>query len=69
MISFSAYLERVARRKVAHKVERMGQAYFNQLHEDMPEIANQIRGTEVDPFYDDVQIGNFLNALLKYYGV
>ena len=30
---------------------RTGQAFFNELHTVYPEIANMIRGTELDPFY------------------
>jgi hypothetical protein len=33
--------------------ERIGQAFFNILHINYPEIANSIRGTEYDPFHFD----------------
>jgi hypothetical protein len=66
-MNYATYLERSARRKVAHESERMGQAYFNQLAEDYPEIASRIRGTEVDPFYDDKRISAFLATLVEYY--
>lgn len=32
---------------------RYGQTLFNVLHEGWPELANEIRGTEIDPFYTD----------------
>jgi hypothetical protein len=59
-MDFQTYLERVARRKAIHPTERMGQAYFNQLHEDRPDISEDVRGDEIDPFYNDDLIGQFL---------
>lgn len=59
-MEFEEYLKRVARRKSSHKTERMGQAYFNQLHEDAPTLADEVRSSEVDPFYNDDLIGEFL---------
>ena len=32
---------------------RKGQHLFNLLHEHKPQLANQIRGTGLDPFYRD----------------
>lgn len=32
---------------------RRGQAWFNALHELRPDLANEIRGTDIDPFYND----------------
>lgn len=31
--------------------QRFGQAVFNYLHRVRPDVADQIRGTECDPFY------------------
>jgi len=51
---------------------RKGQCYFNELYEVEPEIAEIIRGTENDPFYDDKKIDNFklkmIELLVKKYG-
>lgn len=30
---------------------RIGQAYFNMLEDVNPELANGLRGTDLDPFY------------------
>ena len=35
------------------KYHRYGQTYFNLLYEFRPEIADQIRGTNLDPFYKE----------------
>lgn len=39
---------------------RRGQAYFNYLNTIDPDIANGIRGTDLDPFNVDDRIGEFL---------
>lgn len=39
---------------------RVGQTMFNLLQEMNPELADAIRGTPFDPFYDDGKIALFL---------
>jgi len=46
--------------------QRWGQWAFNLLYEAYPEIANNIRGGEADPFYDDDRIPLFLQAILEH---
>jgi len=43
---------------------RNGQSYFNNLCEISPETAEEIRGTSVDPFYNDTIIGEFFQAII-----
>jgi len=38
---------------------RPGQIAFNELYATDPAIANLIRGSEFDPFYDDSKLGAF----------
>jgi hypothetical protein len=38
---------------------RAGQLAFNELYRVDPVVADQIRGTEDDPFYDDERIAHF----------
>lgn len=33
--------------------QRQGQAYFNVLYSVRPDISEQIRGTDLDPFYKE----------------
>ncbi len=40
--------------------ERLGQSAFNHLTETYPELADEIRGTEDDPFYVNTNIQAFL---------
>lgn len=37
-------------------VLRYGQAWFNALHDVRPDLADQIRGTDVDPFFDNSKV-------------
>lgn len=39
-----------------HPSERRGQALFNTLELAMPHLAREMRGTGVDPFYDDARL-------------
>ena len=45
---------------------RLGQWSFNKLYEIRPDIADEIRGTENDPFYRDEKLGKFLTAVVLY---
>ena len=49
-----------------HPYLRKGQTLFNILYEQYPDIANQIRSTENDPFYLDKRIDNFFNEIKKH---
>lgn len=42
---------------------RKGQVIFNELNAFNPQLANLIRGTSEDPFYQDNRIPDFLNKL------
>ncbi len=44
---------------------REGQTWFNVLYEQHPEIADDIRGTILDPFYNDENLPRFFNFLTK----
>ncbi len=42
------------------KHQRKGQAMFNRLHDLRPDLANQVRGTLDDPFYNERHMGSFM---------
>lgn len=46
-----SYYTHVDMRAVTHPDERQGQRLFNVLTEFRPELAGQVRGTHMDPFY------------------
>lgn len=43
---------------------RRGQAMYNRLTEIAPDVALEINGTELDPFYQDDRIDDFLDAIV-----
>lgn len=43
--------------------QRRGQAYFNALYRFRSDIANELRGSSVDPFYRDDRIPSFLESV------
>lgn len=43
--------------------QRKGQAMFNALHALDRELANMIRGTKHDPFYDDEVVPLFMQEV------
>lgn len=63
------YLTYVQRYQAMHPEQRRGQAHFNVLYIGHPSIANEIRGTEVDPFYDDSRIVDFLESVYHAFRV
>ncbi len=55
-----AYCTAVARELRDHPLSyREGQSAFNVLHDMAPELAAEVRTTELDPFYDDQKLGEF----------
>lgn len=42
---------------------RLGQAWFNELFDINTDIANLVRGTEIDPFHNDTKLAAFLKAV------
>lgn len=45
------YWHKVVENSLLHLEWRYGQSAFNTLHEVRPELANQVVGTDLDPFY------------------
>lgn len=44
---------------------RKGQTFFNVLYNLYPEMADEIRGSEIDPFYIDDNINKCLSYISK----
>lgn len=44
------------------KILRLGQLYFNTLHDMHPGLANRIRNTPIDPFHNE----GLLHAFLQF---
>jgi hypothetical protein len=43
--------------------QRPGQAWWNALYDCFPNYANDIRGTDKDPFYNEGNLGRFFSYL------
>lgn len=59
-MSFPELIAAMAVYQRENPAQRVGQAYFNGLHEVYPELADAIRGTYADPFYNDDALADFL---------
>lgn len=62
------YLNLCVLTRAANPSWRKGQTYFNVLSNVRPDIAESIRGTDLDPFHDDSKIGEFLTYVAKVWG-
>jgi hypothetical protein len=47
---------------------RLGQAYMNALANVNADLYNEITGTDIDPFYEDKILVDFINFLSEEYG-
>jgi hypothetical protein len=60
---FTRYQNRVDRYRKEHPEQRYGQAAFNVLYDERPELANQVRATLLDPFHVDERLTAFLRFI------
>ena len=60
---FSIYSKSVRQALLDNKSWRAGQALFNVLDDQHTDIANEIRGSVFDPFYDNSVIVAFLEEI------
>ena len=44
---------------------RLGQAFYNTLYEEYPEVADSIVGTDLDPFYDNNKLDKCIAAITE----
>ena len=51
--------------RVTDQGQREGQAAFNAVYELWPNVADSLRGTSYDPFYDDSRKDAFLDIVLE----
>ena len=65
MNEFMAYVALCVDKR--HPALRCGQNAFNVLSILYPEIANQIRDTRFDPFYNDDRLHVFFTKLIQYF--
>ena len=61
----SAYRDMLARAMRAEGSWRYGQAAFNVAYQNWPNHVAMLRGTLVDPFYDDRRVEAFITVLFS----
>jgi hypothetical protein len=59
-MTFNELLAYIVTYAADNPTQRRGQATFNAVYEQCPEIADKARATDIDPFYDDRCIRDFL---------
>lgn len=64
-VEYNDYLTAVYVTFDIHGNLRLGQHMFHLLYELHPKIADNIRGTNNDPFYNNNNIENFLKKLIQ----
>lgn len=64
-MTFEEFVLRANVRAARSRFERRGQAYFNVLHDERPDIAQELVGGPLDPFYDDSKLDAFLAAVAE----
>lgn len=58
--TFDAYLWHANDVWLRQRDQRRGQMFFNVLADARPDLAEQVRGTTLDPFHDNSRIPDFL---------
>lgn len=59
MNSYAHYEAAVAAYQQVDPQQRPGQAHVNVLSLLHPELADSVRGSDIDPFYDDERLTDF----------
>lgn len=57
MVTFENF--KAAATLLRHPSQRAGQFAFNLLRVLRPDLADEVRRTECDPFYDDIRLAKF----------
>jgi len=63
-MTYDEFVAEVNAYKIATR-QRRGQAYFNMLHTYRPDLSEQIRSTDLDPFYKDYVPADSIAFVIK----
>ena len=66
MLYFNDIIALAGKTRKLNNQLRRGQCLFNALYDINPDVANNIRSTDSDCFYDDNKIETFFNELIKF---
>lgn len=67
-MTLEEFTDAVMQARIANREWRYGQTVFNMLHKHRPELAEQVRGTGLDPFHADNPSVRFWIWLLDAWG-
>lgn len=59
-MTFTEYCVKVGYYMANHPSVRQGQAFFNVLHEERPDLADEIMRVKLDPFHNEEVLPQFL---------
>jgi len=62
-LPFSYFQQEVKEQFAKNPNWRLGQTAFNVLYEQRPDISEQIRATDIDPFYNDSRLPKFFEKV------
>lgn len=62
-MKYANWIPKANEYRVEHPEQRLGQAMFNSLEQHRPDIANMVRATHADPFYDNKRLGLFYTTV------
>lgn len=63
---FQAFCDAARKYREQYPSQREGQAHMNVLGQWEPELYVAITGTDIDPFYVDSKMGDFLSYVLEH---
>lgn len=63
MLTFSQYMCLVAAELVKQPDWRVGQAFYNILRAQRPDLAEKVDATDLDPYYEDSNLTRFLHFI------
>lgn len=67
--TWSRLLDEIVAQHIAHPEWRYGQLVFNAVHDLRPDIADRLRGGDLDPFYASGKASMFLNAVYDQWDI
>ena len=68
-MTYTEFLSAVRTLRAGNPDWRQGQTYFNALHRVRPDLAEKVRGSELDPFHSDDRIPGFLTFVSNRWDV
>lgn len=62
-MTFNEYIVASMKSQRLYPEQRVGQTFFNTLANVDPMLTNEIKGSDLDPFYHDQRIPDFLTRV------